>query len=561
MRNRLLFFLFAIAPFATVPVIYNGSLVPKLAVSGLIMTVSICWQLHELIFKNKVTSSSYHLPCMLIASWFFISTAIGSNKALGFRYTAMVAFHIAYLFSFLQAGLSKEKLLHLFTAQALILSIITIIQSALGRAATATMGNPNWNASFLLILLPLCLERFKRGGKILPMISSALILIAVLLTGSRASLASCLTILLICTWQYRKAISKYSNIYITIIFALVLFIGAALSIPRIRSLSLQESSIVYRKMLWKICLLNTWDNPLFGTGPGSFSKTATGRQLDLSGETLNFITLRTGITHAHNEYLEILSEAGIPGLILFVYLIFAVLKNIKSSPAMACIGGILVSSIAGFPLHLPVHALYVLTIIGLYSEKKAFTSFRMIRYKKTIFSLGLLIFGLIFWKNFLNPVLSESFFSAAENALFKGNTKAASKLYTLSMQSDPLNDRAINGKALIYHQADRYSESSKLLSKVIKFRPSRDAYYLLGMNSHFQGKENLAYTYLKLAASLENKRDNEARIAFIKLALGKHRMADAWQFISELERLFCTEKDFLILKDYYWKLLNEKGKE
>ncbi len=74
-----------------------------------------------------------------------------------------------------------------------------------------------------------------------------------------------------------------------------------------------------RKIVWRAALEMTLDNPLFGVGPGHGWFLA-----EIPGYTPVYLI-------AHNSYLEISAEAGIPALLAFVFMLFFSWRSARQS--------------------------------------------------------------------------------------------------------------------------------------------------------------------------------------------------------------------------------------
>lgn len=153
-----------------------------------------------------------------------------------------------------------------------------------------------------------------------------------------------------------------------------------------------SSSIAGRILIWKISIHQVLFSPIFGCGFGSFSGNYNKWQADYllnSPETLNFNILGNKIIDtagwvrmAYNEYLEILVETGIIGLILFFLLIYNVLKsylmrNTANNNMLTNSFGIfiiiLISSLFSYPFYSLATFLlfnFSIAIISGYSVKK-----------------------------------------------------------------------------------------------------------------------------------------------------------------------------------------------
>lgn len=169
----------------------------------------------------------------------------------------------------------------------------------------------------------------------------------------------------------KTSISLISIFSISLIFLIWLGIGPI--IERVSTLSDLESqsSYTYRKVVAKNTLSLIKDFPAFGCGLGNFQHLYPKYQ---SEEVKQFFW-----DHAHNDYLEYLSEVGVIGtLVILIGIGLFLIKVIKrwrarSDPYVKGItlGGltaliaIMFHSISDFNLHIPANALLLSIILGL----------------------------------------------------------------------------------------------------------------------------------------------------------------------------------------------------
>ena len=142
-------------------------------------------------------------------------------------------------------------------------------------------------------------------------ITSSLMVISVLLTGSRQAAVSMLIITLIALyWWLNKHLSRRAGAWI--IIGTILVMGVSLSLhPRIRHLDMQEE---FRPLLWQTALQQPEDYFWTGLGSGQDGVYLLSRLPEDKIPKIFFGTLG----HCHNQYLQELIELGVFGLILFV---------------------------------------------------------------------------------------------------------------------------------------------------------------------------------------------------------------------------------------------------
>ena len=127
---------------------------------------------------------------------------------------------------------------------------------------------------------------------------------------------------------------------------------------------------ISRLRYWGVCLAGGLDFLTTGVGFGAF---------EVAGPIYQTYYLGAILDHAHNDYLELLIEGGIPGVLLFfvffLCLFQIVQKTLKkrkeSYSILICIGAItgivaiLLHSFTDFNLHIPANALYLAFLCGL----------------------------------------------------------------------------------------------------------------------------------------------------------------------------------------------------
>jgi len=267
--------------------------------------------------------------------------------------------------------------------------------------ATGTYINRNHYAGFLEMILPFCLawvfyEYAKlRGARdtrtnlktlvaksaaqrlILSLSVSVILCAALIFSRSRMGiLAAASSILIIFALV---AISKFHGrmgfllaaAFIILSVCLAVWIGPGPIVSRFQTVN-EEYSLggQSRISMWRDALPLIKDHPLLGTGLGTFPIAYTAGQTAFLGQFVN---------HAHNDYLEIASDLGVPtALILFGSILFVLARTIRSSlsaerdfdriVALGCAGSIvaiLLHSFADFNLYIPANALLFSAILGL----------------------------------------------------------------------------------------------------------------------------------------------------------------------------------------------------
>lgn len=196
---------------------------------------------------------------------------------------------------------------------------------------------------------------------------ASLILLGLILTTKRTHLAaaifSAIIINLIYNKRHGKTLSAFFRIFFIVLMGLSVFLLVASVVPVFevlvnRFLELQEDVTLHgRTYFYEVAIAQWQSNPLWGTGWGGFSKAFNQTSLGQAYIADGFSKIQP-----HNVYLQLLSDLGIVGLIIFFIVILGSLsnaisktkQNINSVTIYSCIGIILyvlVCGLTGNPLN------------------------------------------------------------------------------------------------------------------------------------------------------------------------------------------------------------------
>lgn len=204
------------------------------------------------------------------------------------------------------------------------------------------LGNPNDLAFFLLIGLPFCLLPAAEGKgrpvlRVAALLSSALIVLLVLKTGSRGGMVVMIGLVLMMFWMAPRSVKAGIALASVLLVPLGLALAPKGILERYRTLfasepaeeSLQvgrqtemaEASAAQRKNLFQAGVQLTLRHPLLGVGPGMFG-------VALAGDEHARDVLRIGWRDPHNTYTQISSGAGLPALAFYVGAIACCLRKL-----------------------------------------------------------------------------------------------------------------------------------------------------------------------------------------------------------------------------------------
>ncbi len=258
---------------------------------------------------------------------------------------------------------------------------------------SGTFVNPNHFAAYLEMTIPLSIALLlslgpRRGKKFIldikemlargeiealsrRLLLGSVIIILILtltLTAARGGITSFLVaISFMPVLLLRSRTGKKAFLTLSIILLLGFFYAMWIGLePVFAKFSRVESELYTmngRLPVWRSTLELSRDHLWTGTGLGTYVHAF--RQYKPIGLFRGML-----VDHAHNDYLELLSETGIIGLLLFVWLILCFMRSLKmqSPTSIACLVSviaILLHSLTDFSLQIPANALLFSALLAM----------------------------------------------------------------------------------------------------------------------------------------------------------------------------------------------------
>lgn len=352
--------LFLLGVYALIQVIPFGTLADSAGIQGVPRTISLE------PFATRVTA----LHIFALGAFFsLVLIYIDSASRLRRMTTVFVIFGFVYAFySILQSVLSPDKIYGIY------------------KPLTATpfgsfVNRHNFAAVIeMLISIPLgmmLVGAVRRDKRLLYGTAIALMAAALLLSGSRGGLVAQLSgviflVIITSRSRGRKSLVLKAAMSLVLVFAAIggaIFVGGETSLTRFADSATSQNVSSNRMQIWGVTLKVIANNLPFGAGLGAFvtayppHDTASGLER---------------VDQAHNDYLQIVADAGIPGLLLgglFLYWLFREGKRNISVPntfrrgvasgALAGCFAILVHSLFDFVLHITAISVMFLTLMAL----------------------------------------------------------------------------------------------------------------------------------------------------------------------------------------------------
>lgn len=256
--------------------------------------------------------------------------------------------------------------------------------------------NPAGFAACLSVAFPLIFSLFGHQNKYQLLAIIAIICIggAIVLSESRTGIISITTASLIFTYNKQQRRLKKHKKYIFPIFSTI---GLAIFLTL---LLVKQDSVSGRFLIWQRTYDMIKDKPILGGGDGSFRSNYMNYQANyfIQNTKSEYALLADNVSHPFNEYLLLIANFGIVGIIplIAIFILLFKLSNIWS-PYMLCLISLGVFSLFSYPLKYPftwVISAYCLAQIS--SNSRPIIKFKFTTRTWFKSSIGLLaIIGLI----------------------------------------------------------------------------------------------------------------------------------------------------------------------
>jgi len=507
----------------------------------------------------------------ILSAWLLGSIFVCLNGISSFWAVKNPANVLTSLFSWLAGIFSQiDKLLHLPARE-----FFGIAYYGPNERPFATFGNPNFFAGYIVISLPIFFSMFlteKRGWKLLFGLGILLLLLNLYFTATRGAWGGFIISSLIFAilyskqagWEWRQKLWRAKlRFLIPLILILLLHFGLMLSSQRykktIEAGAVKVHQILTRRterlLIWRDTLVMGLNNPL-GVGIGAFHiyfpRYASQKLLKILPQD-RFI-----VNYAHNEFLEIWSEAGLIGIGIFLWTIFAFFaqgglllkgnsglesQKILTLGWLASGAGILIDSFVSVNMRFIITAVYFYFVLGLLVSQCKREIVLPIDWPGV---LKLTIIGLVFWmgvfsiKGIVKPfrahkLLTEevSFFDQKEVDPHK-----AIALLEETVKTDPNNAMAYYRLGWVYAKEKDWGQAIKNFEIACSLNPELtgarnnlgNIYFTLG------NKEKAVENYKSAIAINPDMIDAHFNLGYCYYTMGKLKEAsDEFRKVLELD--------------------------
>jgi O-antigen ligase len=355
------------------------------------------------------------LPLLAFLGWVAVSSAVSINREQSFfellRFCSLIMVyflagyavsekdHIKMLVLGLVAVVLIEAVLGLYSffSGVVLFENLLVGQPFIGGRASGTLINYNHFAGLMVMGAFLGFGLVRSAGRdfgelseqlaqrTLATIPVGIMILALILSFSRGGWASFIAGLLffsLVVWRKdRPSLTRVAALGLVILFivgGILIKVGVAPFNKRFQSIETQyrveEISKIERVSVWKSTFSMIRDYPLTGIGWGAFKSAYPAYRRD---------HLFYGFAFAHNDYLQIAADCGIPGLMLFLLFVFMVFREgfrVVQGPAddfvamvmpgiLAGMFAILVHELVDFNLMLPSNAMLFFALCAIIAAR------------------------------------------------------------------------------------------------------------------------------------------------------------------------------------------------
>jgi putative inorganic carbon (HCO3(-)) transporter len=280
--------------------------------------------LHALARNQEIRLPPTLVPLVGFAMLVLVSLLLCGDAAAGLSKTLRYLLFAAFTFLVMQLVRSRGELVGLLrvlvvsSTAAALYGIVAFVSGAVARVS-GPIGEANDFAYVLASVLPFAVYLAARDQRLrsLWVASSAVLVLALFGTLSRGALVGVAAVVLWAVATRRtRIVGVLAGLVVvggTLLLAFVLW--QPLIHERLAAKGkVAQANVESRQAYWSAALQMAGDHPLVGVGPGRFG--VESRKYVLNDP----IGIEDPV--AHNSYLEVLAEGGIPTLLVFVAFVF-----------------------------------------------------------------------------------------------------------------------------------------------------------------------------------------------------------------------------------------------
>ena len=453
-----------------------------------LILIIFLWKNVEKKNISFISSKLINITTLLLLATLLLSLITSFNPTSSFfgsyfRQQGVINYLYYILLFFIALNFFKKKenrslFLKITTAVGIIVSLYAIVQkigidifpeiqtAIFAGRSFATIGNPTMLGAYLIFPywtnIALFTGEKKKKNKIFHIIAFLIIVLAIIFTANRA------TMLAILITSFASLLYKFKKYKKTVISIVVL--GIILFVSFVGLYAKDLRSIKSRVSVWKSSIEIIEENPIFGTGAESFSLQFEKHVRPDFFENEDYFKL---VDRPHSEPLEMWIHFGILGIIIYLILLFSVLKKALSKSTIQekiIATGILTLFITNlFSFSLVIHYFFLAISLGFIFSSTA----KPLKFKNNIASkiLSIIFFIILILSIVLNALTfaSNHKLKTAYNDLNTSNFEKSLNNTALTIKLSPFYHELYAKAFDISFSIAKYTNSNETLQQAIKY--------------------------------------------------------------------------------------------
>ena len=572
--NKARIFLSILAfPILAVPLMASGKFVDSLVTpkefyflfytSSLLLIFLIYW----LFAKEKFQISFNFIDIAIGAFYLYCLSRIvfsNSSQLRGSSFQILTGMFFIYIFlRFLLSGDSPLFQLRVIISGLLCFSFVQVLYGYLqlwdfaspamiNFKVGGSFGNPGPFSNYIVSVLPMAMgvalfwPKDNKFDIFLNKIGYWLTILTLLIlpaTKARTAWIAAIVGVVFVLWQYDPLKSLFKKIFTNLISKLTIILGGILllSITGYYLYQFKQQSASGRIFTWEITSEIIADKPLLGSGYNSFQVTHNDYQaayFERKGDNIPETKLADNTSFAFNEFLQVTSELGIIGLLLFsgIFLCLFIRQKKKlgndvnhiRSFVVASIIAILVCSLSSYPFHdIPAFLnLFVLLAIAASFQQNTF-SVKSI--KKRYYAIPIIFMALgIIWHI---TILKERFDAHQDwtetTKIVRERNKEAMESYNKLYPVLHYSGYFLFNYGAELSLANNHSKAIEILKEAMPLLNDGDVYTYLGNSYENSGDMEMAEkSFLQAHYIVPQKLYPLYRLVYIYAKVGKMEVAN-----------------------------------
>ncbi len=347
--------------------------------------------------------------------------------------------------------------------------------------STGSLGNPNLLGGFASAIIPLGIAyilSIKKLSKVnktgLATLFTALSVATIVASGTRGSLigvaAGCIVLI---AWYFKTSSKSFKELVPFVLLFLVVIAAAALPmrsrLSELNSTIEDQGTLQVRKVIWSGTLNLFASSPVIGHGPGSFQILFP----EYRNPSYSILGVSHNTLHAHCEYLEILVDIGIVGLVLWGVVVWGLIGRLRKASllragAFAGMAAMLAEGLVSVHLRWPPTAWMFATLTMIFLSRKCepVPPGRKVR----IGAIGLVLVSLLLaagiFIHYLPMARSSALVFKGKDMFLARTEMAMNAAYSAAAQWQNSGDEAaLNNAVFQWQNASAFADSAVMYSR------------------------------------------------------------------------------------------------